>query len=481
MKRKVLGLLLSGMIILVGIVLESVADSTDRAQAKSTDNVSVKETTAKASTEEHIKKTVIKDVSNVKSGIKLKWKKIKDASGYIIWRDNKKLTVIKNNKTIYTDKTAKTNGKKYYYRIESYKKSGNKTVKSGPSKKRGQYYLNGNRFDVIYMKGNTVYSKWTANVKAGGYEILYAKKSDFSDAVTLTVSGKNNTGKNITLSNKSNYYFKIRNYRVTGKDNKKRTCYSPWSRVCTVINWNSSKEFAGNSVLHTDAVTLYRSYAAHRVKKVVCVNAGHGTVGGNSVKTLCHPDGSRKVTGGSTAAGETKAAAVSSGTVLKNGVTEADANLSLAKILKDKLLAAGFDVLMIRDDKNVNIDNIARTVFANEYADYHISLHYDSSENDKGAFYIGVPQISSYLNMYPVSENYQKHKSLGENVLKGMREAGVKIYGSGCMALDLTQTSYSKIASIDIEVGDRASDTSYSTLEKIAEGILKGIKHEAGI
>ena len=47
----------------------------------------------------------------------------------------------------------------------------------------------------------------------------------------------------------------------------------------------------------------------------MCINAGHGTKGGESVKTLCHPDGSPKVTGGSTAAGATKAALVSGGTV----------------------------------------------------------------------------------------------------------------------------------------------------------------------
>ena len=46
---------------------------------------------------------------------------------------------------------------------------------------------------------------------------------------------------------------------------------------------------------------------------VVGVNAGHGTSGGSSVKTLCHPDGSAKTTGGSTAAGATKATAVSGG------------------------------------------------------------------------------------------------------------------------------------------------------------------------
>lgn len=43
---------------------------------------------------------------------------------------------------------------------------------------------------------------------------------------------------------------------------------------------------------------------------VVGVNAGHGTSGGTSVKTLCHPDGSAKTTGGTTGAGATKAVAV---------------------------------------------------------------------------------------------------------------------------------------------------------------------------
>lgn len=41
------------------------------------------------------------------------------------------------------------------------------------------------------------------------------------------------------------------------------------------------------------------------------MNAGHGTSGGASVKTQCHPDGSPKTTGGSTAQGATYATAVS--------------------------------------------------------------------------------------------------------------------------------------------------------------------------
>lgn len=64
--------------------------------------------------------------------------------------------------------------------------------------------------------------------------------------------------------------------------------------------------------------------------------------------------------------------------------------------------------LMVRQrlPEEAQLDNIARTVFANNNADYHIALHYDSSTTDKGAFYISVPDVASYRRMYPVSENW---------------------------------------------------------------------------
>ena len=43
------------------------------------------------------------------------------------------------------------------------------------------------------------------------------------------------------------------------------------------------------------------------------------------------------------------------------------------------------------------------------------------------------------------------------------------------MAIDLTQTSYSTIASVDLEVGDKRSDHSGKALNKIANGIVKGM------
>ena len=150
-------------------------------------------------------------------------------------------------------------------------------------------------------------------------------------------------------------------------------------------------------------------------------------------------------------------------------------NLKLALALKDELLKNGYNVLMIRQNDDVQLDNVARTIMANNLSDCHIALHYDSTSTDKGAFYISVPDVSSYRKMYPVSEHYKEHDELGKALVNGMKSAGVKIYGSGYMGIDLTQTSYSTVPSVDLEVGDKASDHSAAAHAKIAEGIVKGL------
>lgn len=241
------------------------------------------------------------------------------------------------------------------------------------------------------------------------------------------------------------------------------------------IAWSDSWQYANNSVIHSDTVKLYTATGGVRKNRVIAVNAGHGTSGGGSVKTLCHPDGSPKTTGGSTAAGETYAVAVSYGTELLNGMEEAKATLNLAMVVKETLLQNGYDVLMIRESEDAQIDNVGRTVFANNNADCHIALHYDSSESDKGFFYISVPNNTAYRSMEPVASHWTQHNALGEAIISGVKTKDVKIYGAGSMEIDLTQTSYSTIPSVDLEVGDRASDCSEATLSKIASGISQGL------
>lgn len=246
------------------------------------------------------------------------------------------------------------------------------------------------------------------------------------------------------------------------------------------VAMNMDWKYAGFSKINTGSATLYRSEAADRKDKIVCINAGHGTKGGSSVKTQCHPDGTPKVTGGTTGAGAVTAVAVSGGMTFSDGTPEAQVTLSMAKILKDKLLARGYDVLMIRESDDVQLDNVARTVMANNVADCHISLHWDSTTSNKGAFYMSVPNVASYRSMEPVASHWKQHNALGESLVAGLRGAGVKIFSGGAMEMDLTQTSYSTIPSVDIELGDKASDHSAATLDQLGNGLADGIEQFFG-
>lgn len=240
------------------------------------------------------------------------------------------------------------------------------------------------------------------------------------------------------------------------------------------ISLNPSWKYADMSVINSGQAVMYTA-KDKRKGKVVALNAGHGTSGGESVKTYCHPDKTAKVTGGTTAAGSYQAVAVSSGMTFRDGTPEKTVTLRMANILKDKLLAAGYDVLMLRDGEDVQLDNIARTVIANNKADIHIALHWDGDGLDtiKGVFYMSVPD--ALKSMEPVSSYWQAHEALGDALIAGLKGQGIKIWGSNPLDMDLTQTSYSTIPSVDIELGNQCSNHSDEMLNTEANGLLDGI------
>ena len=171
-----------------------------------------------------------------------------------------------------------------------------------------------------------------------------------------------------------------------------------------------------------------------------------------------------------------EAAAVSGGMTFQDGTPEREVTLRMAQILRDKLLSSGYDVLMLRDSEDVQLDNVARTVICNNVADCHIALHWDSGDGknyDKGCFYISVPE--ALKTMEPVASHWQQHDTLGTDLVEGLREQGAMIYGKGNMSIDLTQTSYSTIPSVDMELGNAYSDHSDEVLEQLATGLLAGI------
>ncbi len=68
-----------------------------------------------------------------------------------------------------------------------------------------------------------------------------------------------------------------------------------------------------------------------------------------------------------------------------DGTAESKVTLAMAKSTEDKLLSAGYDVLMIRDGEDVQLDNIARSVIAITQQTV-ILLFTGTLHSNKGAF-----------------------------------------------------------------------------------------------
>ena len=79
------------------------------------------------------------------------------------------------------------------------------------------------------------------------------------------------------------------------------------------------------------------------------------------------------------------------------------------------------------------------------------------------------------MNIEPVASHWEQHEALGEALIEGLGGCGCKINGKGHMAIDLTQTSYSTIPSIDIELGNQSSAHDDATLANIAGGLADGV------
>ena len=246
--------------------------------------------------------------------------------------------------------------------------------------------------------------------------------------------------------------------------------YADGEQVGLKSSWN----YADFSEINSGKATVYLS-EKNRNNIIVGLNAGHGTKGGTHKKTWCHPDKSKTVTGGTTPEDSKMAMAVSDGMAFSDGTPERTINLREAQQVKEILLSKGYDVLMIRESEDVQLDNIARTVICNNVADCHISIHWDGDDlnYDKGCYYYSVPDEIKYLDS--VSSVWEESERLGNSILSGLKNNGNAICKSGKVDMDLTQTSYSTIPSVTIELGNQCSDYCDDNLLKIANGLADGI------
>ncbi len=247
------------------------------------------------------------------------------------------------------------------------------------------------------------------------------------------------------------------------------------NNACTEISLDQNWQFADFSKINSGNARLYRA-TEKRKNIIIAVDAGHGTKDGYKVKVYSHPDKSPKLTSGTNEQGAVESLAISNGMIFNCGLSEADANLRVAIILRRLLLQNGYDVLMLREEEDVQIDNIARIVISNNNADIHISIHFDSDirTTDKGCFYCGIPQGLKSLDN--VNTHYSESERLGTCLINKLQESGTSLFSNGRLEMDLIQTSYSTIPIVDIELGNQCTIPNTSLLEARALAIFRGIE-----
>lgn len=165
-------------------------------------------------------------LTNKASGIYVDWDASTGAEKYLVYRKKgngnyKKIATVSN--TYYYDKTATTNGSAYSYYIYAYD-SGSKSNKSVV---KSTYRLsNATLTSVASSSSGKLTVKWSKNIYATGYQIQYSTNSSFSNAKTLTVSGKSTVSKTISnLTKNKKYYVRVRACKNVSGSNY----YSKWS------------------------------------------------------------------------------------------------------------------------------------------------------------------------------------------------------------------------------------------------------------
>mgnify|MGYP002764908866 CR=1 FL=1 len=186
-----------------------------------------------------VNKTTISKVENKATGVKLTWKKVSDATGYVVYRKNlgskswKKIKIVKGaSKNTYTDSTVKSkHGTVYSYRIESYKSVNGQTAKAVSKEKKILRLTAPTKLKIANQKGRKLSVTWKKQKKISGYQIQYSTGKAFAKGTKITNIVKSSDKAVIKkLKKGKTYYVRMRSYQKSGS---KKT-YSAWSSYTKV-------------------------------------------------------------------------------------------------------------------------------------------------------------------------------------------------------------------------------------------------------
>ena len=185
------------------------------------------------------KGTSVRTLANSTTGVSIAWNKAADGTGYYIYRSTNGgayaqiAAINKLTTTSYTDKTAKTNGARYLYKVCVYRKNASLILKSSSSAPKTIYYVTAPTCrSAANSAAGSIKVNYTGNTKATGYQIQYALNTKFTGAKTVTAAGYKTTTKVITkLQKNKKYYVRVRGYKKV----KGVVYYSAWSTAKSVV------------------------------------------------------------------------------------------------------------------------------------------------------------------------------------------------------------------------------------------------------
>jgi N-acetylmuramoyl-L-alanine amidase len=218
-------------------------------------------------------------------------------------------------------------------------------------------------------------------------------------------------------------------------------------------------------LLHGLIIPSIRAEAAPE-EQIICLDAGHQRYGNNELEPAA--PGSKEMK-----------AKVSSGTRgVKTKKPEYVLNLEAARMIKEKLEAYGYKVVMTRETHDVDISNKERAALCNQAgADLAVRIHADGNDSPKAnGISLLYPARSGHSEMI-----YSKSMEAAQKVLK----EAVNVTGAasrGAMPRsDLSGFNWSEVPAILLEMGfmtnpeeeEKLSDPDY--LDRLAQGVVNGI------